>query len=129
VRFGIWIKLLLGQFAGYSSLSVYLKSLCQPSAAAEENASAHSGPAPSQRLDLTMDHRARGTPIDLHKEWCNEIFVFRSLEFDLVIRATIKPAYQRRFSIHQGFALWLTLSFLFAMGSPRTVAEVSSNWS
>jgi hypothetical protein len=71
----------------------------------------------------------QANPVDLHKEWCNEIFVSRSLEFDLVIRATIKPAYQRRFSIRRGFALWFTLSFLFAMGSPRTVAEVSSNWS
>ena len=67
--------------------------------------------------------------IDLHKEWCNEIFVPISLEFDSVIRATIKPAYQRRFSIHRIFALWLTLSFLFAMGSTGTIAKVSSNWS
>ena len=32
---------------------------------------------------------------DLHKEWCNEIFISSPLEKDLVFRATIKPAYQR----------------------------------
>jgi hypothetical protein len=40
--------------------------------------------------------RGRG----LHKEWCNKKIVVHSLEIDLVFRATIKPAYQRRNSIH-----------------------------
>ena len=73
--------------------------------------------------------------VDLHKEWCNEIFVSRSLEFDLVIRATIKPAYQRRFPTHRGFALWLTLSFLFERGrlkpsrrSPATGLDLNRLW-
>ena len=38
--------------------------------------------------------------IELHKEWCKQNFVAESLEIDLVFRATIKPAYQRRISIH-----------------------------
>jgi hypothetical protein len=53
--------------------------------------------------------------MNLHKEWCKQNFVAESLEIDLVFRATIKPAYQRRIPFNW-IALWFTLSFLSAMG-------------
>jgi hypothetical protein len=43
--------------------------------------------------------RAEATKIILHKEWCKQKFVLQQLEKRLVFRATIKPAYQGRFSI------------------------------
>jgi hypothetical protein len=52
----------------------------------------------------------------LHKEWCKKIFISRSLETCPVFRATIKPAYQSRFS-QSRIEFWLAWSFLFAMVS------------
>ena len=62
---------------------------------------------------------------DLHKEWCNEIFISDDLKIDLVFRATIKPAYQRRFPF-TGSHFGSLLSFLFAMGVSKPNAKISS---
>jgi hypothetical protein len=52
-----------------------------------------------------------GLLTDLHKEWCNKKNVQQSLEMDLVFRATIKPAYQRRFSNSSGSYFGLRCRF------------------
>jgi hypothetical protein len=67
-----------------------------------------------------------GCRSDLHKEWCNKKNVGQSLEMDLVFRATIKPAYQRRISIHLGRALvFVVVSLRNGVALPG--ARISSN--
>jgi len=62
------------------------------------------------------DRPSNGEWSELHKEWCNTIFLSESLEFELVFRATIKPAHLRRIRIHLDRSLVFALSFLFANG-------------
>jgi hypothetical protein len=63
---------------------------------------------------------------DLHKEWCNEIFISRTVESVSVFRATIKPAYQRRISISSGSSFGLRCRFSSQWGV-KPQAKISSN--
>jgi hypothetical protein len=63
--------------------------------------------------------------IDLHKEWCNAIFISSTLEIVLVFRATIKPAYQRRFSVHLGRTL-IHVVVSLRKGVVKACAKISS---
>jgi hypothetical protein len=120
-----WTRLLLKFFAVCNSLSVYLKAFSNPKG---EQRKGVSRAAERDRIEppirpFQADRTA--VSIGLHKEWCNKKNLSQSLEIDLVFRATIKPAYQRRFPI-QRIALWFTLSFLFALASIKTGAKTSS---
>jgi hypothetical protein len=73
------------------------------------------------RAEATVTGNGR----ELHKEWCNPIFISDSLENDLFFRATIKPAYQRRFSIHLSLAL-VHIVVSLRKGVVKPKAKISS---
>jgi hypothetical protein len=88
-------------FAGCNSLSVYPKVLVSPTGL-ERKEFLRKG---SRGIKLAQIASLLGEFNRFHKEWCNKIIVPRTLEIDLVFRATIKPAYQRRISIRLGRTL------------------------